>query len=94
MERARNTLSKERTTCAVLAPVIDPEVKQGGPSARLQASPWLPPRGLRPELAHQRLKRARSHDIDCWINYWKPHTNTAGTLQNDHTRADLEKIEL
>ena len=43
-------LSKERTTLAVLASVIDPELLQGGSPAHLQASPWrLSP----PELAHR-----------------------------------------
>ena len=67
---------------AVLASVIDPEL-----------SGWNPPRTIRllrcgsspQELAHRRLRRDRFRDIDCWINFRRPHTNQAGTLRIQDT---------
>src|SRR5580704_15295942 len=73
---------KERTTTPSQLPSFDPELNRVESSAHLKASPWRLPAGA----CTPARNRAGPHDIDCWINFWKPHTNAAETLLTDNTR--------
>src|SRR5580704_9041793 len=74
---------KERTTTPSQLPSFDPELNRVESSAHLQAPPWRFPAGA----CTPARNRAGPHDIDCWINFWKPLANAAGTLPSDDTRS-------